>query len=48
MRAIGKENLSQKTLPQGLREVTPVEYAKHTLKQEPAGSREALPLPEAV
>ncbi len=47
MKAIGKENPLQ-TLPQGLREVTPVEYAKHTLKQEPAGSREALPLPEAV
>ena len=35
-------------LPQGLREVTPVKYAMHTLKQEPAGSRKALPLPEAV
>ncbi len=44
---IEKENLSQ-TLPQGLREVTPVEYAKYTLKQEPVGSREALPLLEAV
>ena len=47
MKAIGKENLLQ-TLPQGLWKVTPVEYAKHTLKQEPVGSREALPLPEAV
>jgi putative transposase len=47
-RAVGKENPLQ-TLPQGLREVTPVEYAKvHTLKQEPAGNREGLPLSEAV
>ncbi|BAI81631.1 transposase, IS605 family (plasmid) [Deferribacter desulfuricans SSM1] len=44
MRAMRKENLI--TLPQGLREVTPVEYAReYTLKQEPAGNREGLPLP---
>jgi len=36
----GKENPNQ-TLPQGLREVTPVEYGKvHTLKQEPLSQTE--------
>jgi len=44
VKAIGKEN-PFKTLPQGLREVKPVEYAWHTLKQEPAGNRKGLLLP---
>ncbi len=39
----GKENPC-KTLPQGLREVTPVEYAAHTVNQEPVGNREEVPI----
>lgn len=38
----GKDN-PYKTLPQGMREVTPEEYACHTMRQEPEGNREELP-----
>jgi len=38
--------LSRGYLPQGMREVKPVEYARvHMMKQEPAGIRKEVPLP---